>query len=467
MPKRITLEQWKYRIHSINTHMHILNETLPQGTKEDPFICHCDDCGATFPNTKEAISTAYSCYKNNKKTNKWCPVCHGSMCITGINDIATTRQDLVVFFVDKTDCYNYTAYSQHESLCKCPNCGYERMRKISVLTTDGFSCPMCSDNISYPNKICRLLLEQLPVEDFEPEYIRKWTQGKKYDGYFKYDNQKFLLEFDGAQHYTRSEWTTYEQQHTIDKLKDKLAFENNYILIRINCMKSDFEFIKNNIISSELGNIFDLDLIDWNLLYEKSIKNYDFEIINYYMHNHDETYIDIGKKFHTTGDTISRILKKGADLGLSDYCQSDIKRNSLQYSINRYDNTYYFNVYDRNNNHIGRFCSSTECYNFMKTEYPDIIIPKSTIRKALFSGDIYKGFRFEYEVGLIEYHKNNKLLYDICKSYEEDRMLIKDICSLYSISKDAACKYLRAGNNMKICNYKPKIFQKTYWQQAC
>ena len=176
-PNKLTLEQWKDRVYSVNPHMHILNEILPQGTKEDPFICHCDDCGATFPSTKGAIRTAYT--KQKKDPNyKWCPVCCNQLCIAGINDVATTNPEIIKYLVNPNDATKYTRCSTKEVLCRCPECGHKRMRKVQYLSNYGFSCEMCSDNISYPNKVCRLLLKELPVEESEPEYIRKWTKGK-------------------------------------------------------------------------------------------------------------------------------------------------------------------------------------------------------------------------------------------------------------------------------------------------
>ena len=58
-----------------------------------------------------------------------------------------------------------------------------------------------------------------------------------------------------------------EESKEIDDWKDKQAELHNLKVIRIDCNYDDvsnrFQFIKNNIINSELSNLFDLSIIDW------------------------------------------------------------------------------------------------------------------------------------------------------------------------------------------------------------
>ena len=316
-PNKLTLEDWKKRISIVNPNMHILNEILPQGTKEDPFICHCDDCGATFDVTKTALYLAYSRRKNGLVKIKWCPVCCGQLVVYGINDIYTLRPDLNKYFVNINDAIIHTEHSSKKVLCRCPDCKSEKMISISELSVKGFHCDICSDHISYPNKICRLLLKELPVDYCDTEFIDTWTQGKKYDGFFQYNNKKYLLEFDGKQHFIDSSWSNKEEQMENDALKTRLAKENGYNLIRINCIDSSYDFIISQIFQSKLSEIFDLNSVDWDKIFKESCKNIVFEVIDLYKKNMKIT--KIAEFLQIDRHTVRNYLKTGDKLGLVDY----------------------------------------------------------------------------------------------------------------------------------------------------
>ena len=82
-----------------------------------------------------------------------CGVCHGLQVVKGINDVATTRPDVVRYFINIEDAYKYTKYSQTKVMMKCTECGYEKLMPIQYLTKYGFGCNRCGDGISYPEKV--------------------------------------------------------------------------------------------------------------------------------------------------------------------------------------------------------------------------------------------------------------------------------------------------------------------------
>ena len=49
-----------------------------------------------------------------------------------------------------------------------------------------------------------------------------------------------------------------------DKEKNILASNHNIIMIRIDCKESNLNYIKNNIINSQLSVLFNLKNVDWN-----------------------------------------------------------------------------------------------------------------------------------------------------------------------------------------------------------
>ena len=109
---------------------------------------------------------------------------YGGQCIQGINDIDTKVPWMVTFLKNKEDAYNFAWQSGKKITFKCPDCGCEQEKRIQDVSLSGFSCPVCGDGISRPNKFARNVLLQLPLDNLQFEYIANWTEGKRYDNYF-------------------------------------------------------------------------------------------------------------------------------------------------------------------------------------------------------------------------------------------------------------------------------------------
>ena len=58
-------------------------------------------------------------------------------------------------------------------------------------------------------------------------------------------------------------------------MKDYLAISNGYDIIRIDCMKSDFEYIKCNVLKSKIAEIVNFEKTNWDEL-EKSLINENY-----------------------------------------------------------------------------------------------------------------------------------------------------------------------------------------------
>jgi len=187
--------------------------------------------------------------------------------VDGINDIPTTAPFMVKFFQGGYDeAKQYTKGSTKKIYPICPDCGRVKNKEIiisSIYKTHSIGCS-CSDGYSYPNKITFNMLEQLNI-NFIPEYSPDWIKLRKYDFYFEKDNIKYIVELDGMFHYidnTRN-GQTKEESRMIDDYKDDMADRHGIEMIRIDCRKSEVDFIKNNIKDSILNKLFDLSKIDW------------------------------------------------------------------------------------------------------------------------------------------------------------------------------------------------------------
>lgn len=222
------------------------------------YTCKCLCDGYIFENTEK-----------NLKIQKKCVVCLGKVVVKGINDLATTRPELVKFLKNKEDAFKYTGQSSKPIDFVCDICG----KGFSVAPNSfGFSFPCgCYSSDSYPNRLIQEIFNQLEIP-----YIRElrkchfaWCGKYRYDLYFELDNKAYIIEMDG--------WFHKNEQLKIDKLKDELAKENGVKVIRIDCNYDKIEnrlfYIKDNLLQSELSLIVDLSNIDWDIINEKILNN--------------------------------------------------------------------------------------------------------------------------------------------------------------------------------------------------
>lgn len=181
-----------------------------------------------------------------------CPICINQLLIPE-KSIAYTAPWMLEFLEDKEDAYKYNEKSGKKINFKCPVCGETKNLYIYQVSTQGFSCTCCGKGQSTPNKILFGLMQELLnnnlIKEFKREYTPNWFGKHKYryDGYIKLLNDKeILLEFDGIQHFDKNNQYYSENRVKIDKIKDKEAKNRNKKVIRINCKKVEFSYIKRN-----------------------------------------------------------------------------------------------------------------------------------------------------------------------------------------------------------------------------
>lgn len=256
-----------------------------------------------------------------------CPYCKGRKILIGYNDMWTTRPDIAAMLQNPEDGYRYTCGANKKAWFNCPDCGTPSLKTINNVATHDFGCQHCSDSVSYPNKFSRALLDQLPIESYDCEYRPKWAASYYYDNHFWYDGVEYILEMDGALHFNEHTFsrTTIEQIREADRIKDELAAQYNIHMIRIDCIKSDMEYIKAHILRSELNSVFDLSNVDWVLCDQKGQKNILKEACKLYM-SKMYTLTDIGKILHVHPATVSNYLKRGTKFGWCDYSTNSSRK---------------------------------------------------------------------------------------------------------------------------------------------
>lgn len=230
-------------VHKYHPELEVLEiEGKGSRTHRRRMKCRCTKCNYIFN-------------KSVEKHKQGCPVCASQKVKVGVNDIATTAPWMVEYFKNKEDAKRFMKHSNLFAEFKCPICGYERMAQVSTVSELGYKCPECRDTESKPNKFIRAVMKYLPFKNIDFEYTSEWTKGKRYDVYFEYQGQSYVIEMDGMQHYQNSAWGDVSKQQKIDRYKDLLAMFNGTLIIRVKCPDGDYQTMINGLLSCELGSV--------------------------------------------------------------------------------------------------------------------------------------------------------------------------------------------------------------------
>ena len=319
-----------------------------------------------------------------------CPYCSGHRVLVGFNDMWTTRPDIAKLLKDPEDGYRYTYGSGKRTYFICPDCGAESYNRINTVSSYRFVCNRCGDGISYPEKFGRVFLDQLQIDDHRCEYQPKWAKPYFYDDYFVYNGTKYIVEWDGAFHYLERNGVdlSLEERRSIDKFKDNLAIQHDIDVIRIDCLLSNMDYIKQNILQSKLSCIFDLSHIDWNLCDEKAQSNLVKEACRLYNLGEHSTS-RIGSIMHVSAGTVCKYLKVGAKFNWCDYSVDKAKIENIERQ------KIAVNVVDINDKIIHSFDSYAQCKAKMKELY-QISFGQKGIRNSCKTHSPYKGFNFRF-----------------------------------------------------------------------
>lgn len=311
-------EKFKKQLYEISPNLELVGKYINSTTKVE---VKCNKCGEEhqITNPRNLINGDTKCIR-----------CSGiRRLLVGYNDYATTHPNHTLLLKDKEEAKTFTHSSTKRVDVVCPICGTEKTIRVADLTKHGMSCPKCSDKISYPNRFMWNLLSQLKVE-FDNEIAFDWSQNRRYD--FIVGNN--IIEMDGGFH-KGSKYNSYETVKEIDNLKDELAISNGYNIIRIECYTSDFEYIKNKILDSELIKILKIDEINWVELEKELILNNLVKVASNIFNEclGVKNISDMAKLMNVTTAKFSAFLRTATRIGVANYNAKD-SRNGM-YDVNR------------------------------------------------------------------------------------------------------------------------------------
>jgi very-short-patch-repair endonuclease len=236
-----------------------------------------------------------------------------------------TAPEMVEYLTNKEDALNFTMASRDITSWTCPLCKYkfdERIAKVhnNFRTRGHFVCPCCSAGRSYPNRLMSEVLNQLQI-DYISEYNQEWTQGKRYDFYFVFNDTKYIIEMDGGFHKENTlSKQSIDEINATDKLKDKLALEHNITLIRIDCCYCNanrLAYIQNNILK-KLSFLFDFSKVDFNEC-DKRANISTLKLFSEAWEKYKDVYL-IEKELHYGRDRVIYYLKLTEKYNISSYC---------------------------------------------------------------------------------------------------------------------------------------------------
>ena len=257
---------------------------------------------------------------------KGCNVCCPAprKAVLGRNTIWDKARWMCDLGVSEEDAKKNTFSSGQKIEVTCPYCGRKKKCRINhIYRNKSIGC-ICGDGVSYPEKFIYSVLEQLNIK-FKTQYSPKWLNSKqKYDFYLSDYNT--IIETHGEQHYRYTGFNrTLEEEQKNDKIKEELALNNgikNYIVI--DCRKSEINWIKEQILNSELANMFNLSNINWEECHKFACSNL-VKVICDYWHKHREingediTTKDVGEVFGLSRSAIRIYLKQGNELNWCNY----------------------------------------------------------------------------------------------------------------------------------------------------
>ena len=276
------------------------------------YNCKCD-CG------NEVIKTGRTLRNNNgrKSCGKCCKI---------EDSIFTKFPEANKYFKYINDALYSKPYSTKRVWFVCPNCKTEKYSKISDFTTNGFCCPSCSDNISYSEKFMRSILNQLDIE-YDVEKTFDWSNKKRYDFYIPSLN--CIIETNGIQHYRETSFErTLEEEQDNDEFKENVAIKNGIkYYIKLNCLKSDMNYIIESIKNSDMNTLFDLKDIDFIKCEEFARKTILLQICDIYNNMENKSTSKIGDILKINSNTVAKYLKIANNIGLCVYDKTSCKLN--------------------------------------------------------------------------------------------------------------------------------------------
>ena len=384
------------------------------------------------------------CHEQTINNGKYiCNVCANQKLVEGVNDIPTTDPWMIPYFQGGYDeAKQYMSNSKTTIYPICPDCGQIKKKKMAIYTikrTKSIGC-ICGDGVSYPNKFMHSLLTQLNI-NFESEYSPDWISPKRYDFYVPSLN--LIIEIDGGLGHVKkvhnNSNTSLNESLEIDFYKDNMASKHNLKVIRIECDKSEFNYIVPKIKES-LKNYFDLSEINWERCESYALSNRVKFVCEEYEKYKPILTSELADILYMNKGVVNKYLQKGSMLGWTDYDKKQMTKAGLEksksYMKATYSKTVY--VYDTSGKFIREYPSLHDVQANSINDFGFFLSYKVVSKCCNGKLNSYKGLIFTYE--------KEKINLD-CDMRRYNREVI-----CYDLEMNFICKYSNATEASKTTN---------------
>lgn len=256
----------------------------------------------TYPN-----APVYEVNEYNLKMGKGDAYVYGSK-VCKENSLWSIK-DIRKYLVDIDRAKTIRYGSNQKVSLMCDVCKTKKDMQASDIKNNGFSCPLCSKNISYPELFFHAYLK---VKNIEYEYQVKFDDSRrKIDFYIP--SIDVFVEVHGIVHYKEQYGSAWIDSHNKTKESDKIKREwcekNNKTLVELDCRKSSFDYIKESINNNALlPNILDKDILKMEKIMKEN-KNHDTKkIIELY--ESGLSYHSVAEKMNLGSVAVYNILKR-------------------------------------------------------------------------------------------------------------------------------------------------------------
>lgn len=337
-----------------------------------------------------------------------CSVCSHQKVMIGINDIPTTDPWMIPYFQGGyNEAKEYMSGSGKLKNFVCPDCGNIRNKKMHIYTlkrTRSIGCA-CGDGKSYPEKFMYSLLTQLNYT-FIDEYSPDWIKPKRYDFYIP--SRNLIIEMDGGLGHGKKinskSGMSIKDSIRIDNFKDDMAQQHGIKVTRIDCDKSDMEFISKNIIDSGIFSNDEIRKISFNECDKYAISNVAKYVCELYEKLKPISIYELQQILRKSDVVIRNYLLKGNRYG---WCSYD-KEQHIQLGLEKtkevmqreYSKIVY--MYKLNGEYIGEYMNAKELDRQSVKNFGVHLSYKNISRVCNKQAYQYKGYIFTFIKGDID-----------------------------------------------------------------
>ena len=370
-----------------------IRECVGGGTtgSEKGYIFKCNVC---------EWEEGYISETNLKNETYGCGCCSGRVLVPHINSAYAKARWLEGLGISKEQLLSMTPNSMNEVVAICPNCNNKIVKPLNhIYTRNSIGCK-CGVKNSYISKMIFYTLMDLKVEfdtEVEFEWCEFYNKYKNKDSYGRYDfvikNLKIIIEADGGFHREDNlmNGQTKEESQYIDDMKDRLAEEHGYKVIRID----DVGNVQQNILNSKLNEVLNLEKVNWGEIQLNATSNKVKTVCEMY----EEGYscLELAKLTKLSRASICKYLRKGNEMG---WCNYDGKTNAKYNSV---PNGGY--VVLKDGDFIEHFLSLKDMKQYFKDN------KNMTITTEIISSELKKGIKiFNYkEYDFMYFDNYNKI----------------------------------------------------------